>query len=231
MSKPAPTAALPPSITLSEHEDVDHYYGPVSDLLACGLISQSEMPAEGKRSIAWLHGRPAGKGNHKMDETYRRIIVHRDGAATLRVGLCAEERQRRKHEYDALRRERAEKDAQQQRAQKSSEDVRIHALAIAGVGPYADGPGQTLGQRIANIESLCRYALAAVQLKKGDSAKLARAEDDLSCAVDDLARLRWEHRDPMSEMMALMGKRFASNYVKSATRSKPRKDEDEDEDD
>jgi hypothetical protein len=234
MSKPARTAALPPSIRLCEHEDVNHYTGPVSDLLACGLMSQSEMPAEGKRSIAWLHERPAGKGNHRMDETYRRIIVHRDGTATLRVGLRAEERERRRREYDARRRERAQEDARKEaqqetlRAKHAAEDVRRHALAIAGVGPYADGPGQTMGQRIANIESLCRYALVAIQLKKGNSAKLARAEEDLTCAIDDLARMRWEHRDPMAEVMALMGQRFASNYVKSATRSKPRKEEDED---
>ncbi len=234
MSRSARPAALPPSITRDEWEDVDVYKGPLSDLFAAGLLSQGEMPPKGKRCITWLRGRPAGKGNHTKSETYRSVLLHGDGAASVRFGLPAEERQRRRREYDILRRERAEADARKEaqrealKAKHAAEDVRRHALKIAGVGPYADGPGQTIGQRIANIESLCRYALVAIQLKRGDSAKLARAEEDLACAVDDLSRLRWEHRDPMAEVMALMGKRFASGYAQAGKTVKRKDDEDDD---
>lgn len=43
--------------------------------------------------------------------------------------------------------------------------------------------GRDLMVRMAAVESLCRYAQAGVQLKMGNSAKLARADEDLSAAI------------------------------------------------
>ena len=78
-------------------------------------------------------------------------------------------------------------------------------------------------RRLAVIQSLCMYARAGVRLKMGDSAKLFRAEEDLSAAFDALERLRLEIRggavDETSTMTVLLGQTAAHRYETGARRT------------
>jgi hypothetical protein len=80
-------------------------------------------------------------------------------------------------------------------------------------------------RRLAAVESLCRYAQTAVRLKMGDSAKLARADDDLVAAIAALASMREElalsdpiGMDNQAAMMAALGEVAAANYMRAAKR-------------
>lgn len=79
--------------------------------------------------------------------------------------------------------------------------------------------------RLAAVESLCRYAQAAVQLKMGDSAKLERADDDLRAAIAALVDIRAEIEatDPLgpdqyAAEIANRGIRATSEYLRCSRR-------------
>lgn len=81
-------------------------------------------------------------------------------------------------------------------------------------------------RRLASIEALAVYARAGVRLKMGDSAKLFRAEDDLSAAILALGQLRnsvaGSTKDAKAEGMVAMGIVAASQYMTlAAKRGKP----------
>ncbi|MEJ8855802.1 hypothetical protein WKW79_14560 [Variovorax robiniae] len=73
---------------------------------------------------------------------------------------------------------------------------------------------------LASIEALCNYARAAVRLKMGDSAKLYRAEDDLSAAILALCNLRsavaGPRKDGQAEAISAMGRVAADKYMRTA---------------
>lgn len=78
-------------------------------------------------------------------------------------------------------------------------------------------------RRLAAIESLCRYSLAAVTLKMGDSAKLARAELDLLQAIGSLQELRADlagsKPDPEALAIAALGEQASANYLRAASKT------------
>lgn len=77
-------------------------------------------------------------------------------------------------------------------------------------------------RRLATIESLCRYARAGVVLKRGDSSKLGRAEEDLDAAIAALADMRktllQDDPAPEIDMIAELGAMSEANYMKRARR-------------
>ena len=77
-----------------------------------------------------------------------------------------------------------------------------------------------LHRRLAAVESLCRYARAAVQLKMGDSSKLARADDDLTAAIVALAEIRRSlSPDQMATAISSVGEAAEAMYLKCAKKT------------
>lgn len=78
-------------------------------------------------------------------------------------------------------------------------------------------PGDHLQRRLAAVESLCRYARAAVILKRGDSAKLYRAEEDLNAAIEALTEIRASMPlDAQADGVAASGQLAELQYISSA---------------
>lgn len=74
-----------------------------------------------------------------------------------------------------------------------------------------------LQRRLAAVESLCRYSRAAVQLKMGDSSKLARADDDLTAAIEALTEVRASLKpDAVAEAIAASGEAAEASYLHCA---------------
>lgn len=77
-------------------------------------------------------------------------------------------------------------------------------------------------RRLAAIESLCRYSLAGVSLKKGESAKLERAEADLTQAIVALREVReclaGSKPDQDALAIAAAGELASKNYMRAASR-------------
>lgn len=74
-----------------------------------------------------------------------------------------------------------------------------------------------ISRRLASIEALVRYAHVGVQLKRGDSAKLMRADEDLEQALQSLQDLRASVcDDKKANAMACMGELAASKYLRQA---------------
>lgn len=77
-------------------------------------------------------------------------------------------------------------------------------------------------RRLAAIESLCRYSLAGVSLKKGESAKLERAETDLAQAIVALREVReclaGCKPDQQAIAIAAAGELASTSYMRAARR-------------
>lgn len=77
-------------------------------------------------------------------------------------------------------------------------------------------------RRLAAIGALCQYARAGIQLKMGESAKLARAEEDIWAAIEALESLRGElaevQPDEFAEGLSVFGRVAASEYRMNAVR-------------
>lgn len=79
---------------------------------------------------------------------------------------------------------------------------------------------EALRMRLAAVESLCRYPQAGVRLKMRDSAKLARADDDLAAAIEALSDMRVRlGPDQRADALAIVGQSNAESYLRSAGRS------------
>lgn len=188
----------------------DEFKGTAEELTAVGLVALHQLPGQpgrGKTMATYYRGEQVRKGNNaRQDEHYLQIVRAGKMFKVIR-GITEQEKQARRRA----------------RAQKESEA----ASRSPGAPSPPDRPALVayeVQRRLAVIEALCRYSRAAVQLKMGDSSKLARADEDLTAALEALVVLSRDMAvvhgsDSMAEMMVAAGKQAESDYLRYANRT------------
>lgn len=196
----------------TERFGFDEFRGAAHELVSAGLVAPDQFPGQpgrGKSMATYYRGEPVRQGtNTRQDEHYLQIARAGKTFKVIR-GVTEQEQQARRRAH----------------ALKEAEAAKPHPRgpSLPDRAPKPALVAYEVQRRLAAIEALCRYSRAAVQLKMGDSSKLARAEEDLTAAVDALVVLRRDMTvvhgaDSMAEMMVAAGERAESEYLRCARR-------------
>lgn len=207
-----------------EQTTFDSYRGTAAAIVATGLVRLDQLPGQPGRDplrMFYRQGEPA-EAVRRLDsqpdpENWIRVDRQKADLYSLTVGLSREDsllrRAAKRTRYARLDAGYLAADRQRENAEKekrrSDAETSAHNFTL----------------RLAAVESLCRYAQAAVQLKMGDSAKLERADDDLRAAIAALVDIRAEIEatdpcgpDQYAAEIANRGIRATSEYLRCSRR-------------